>query len=354
MNPRLSETDDMLGKAPQSLAQLKEVLHGARRLHIFTHDNPDPDALASALALKYLVHQLWHIQARIVAGGIVGRAENRAMRRHLKIRLTHAERVPETALRATALVDTQPRAGNNSFPRSLIPTIVIDHHPRARPRLKARFVDLRPDVGCTATILTSYLVAAGIEIPSQLATALFYAIHSETQALGREAGKIDEEMYLRLFPLTNKRLLAKIENPTVQKAYFAHLNSAINHAFTHKNVVGTRLGTVTYPDVVAQIADLLLTLERITWSICLGRYKNMLVMSIRTTNVRGKADRRIRRLIGRRGAAGGHDMMAGAHIDCTDKTPAEWTQLEKELIMRFLHLLGHKSVAELVPLVPGG
>ena len=127
--------DDILTKASHNVKRLKEVLRDARRLHIFTHDNPDPDALASALALKYLVHQLWHIQTRIVAGGIVGRAENRAMRRHLKIRLTHAERVPETALRATALVDTQPRAGNNSFPRRLIPTIVIDHHPRTRRRL---------------------------------------------------------------------------------------------------------------------------------------------------------------------------------------------------------------------------
>lgn len=344
--------DDILTKASHSIDRLQEVLRGSKRLHIFTHDNPDPDALASALALKYLVHQLWHIQARIVTGGIVGRAENRAMLRHLNIRLTQADRVPSTSLHATALVDTQPRAGNNSFPRSLTPTIVIDHHPQFRSRpSQARFIDLRPDVGASASILASYLFSSGIDIPSQIATALFYAIHSETQALGREAGKFDEEMYLRLFPLTNKRLLAKIQNPSLQKAYFAHLNAAINNAFTHKNVAGTRLGDVTYPDVVAQIADLLVAIERITWSICLGRYKNLLVISIRTKNVKGNAGRRIRQLIGRRGAAGGHDMMAGAHIDCTDKNPAEWTQLEKELIMRFLHLLGHKPVAELPPLV---
>jgi nanoRNase/pAp phosphatase (c-di-AMP/oligoRNAs hydrolase) len=348
--PASASSDDILGKASQSLARLKEALHGARRLHIFTHDNPDPDALASALALKYLARQLWQIRARILAGGIVGRAENRAMLYFLKIRLTNPERMPTHALRTTALIDTQPRTGNNSFPPSLTPTIVIDHHPRSR-RIEARFIDLRPDVGASATILSSYLFSAGIEIPSQIATALFYAIHSETQALGREATRFDEEMYLRLFPLTNRRLLAKIQNPSLQKAYFAHLNAAISNAFTHKNVAGTRLGTVTYPDVVAQIADLLVALERVTWSICLGRYKHMLVISIRTQNVKGNAGRRMRQLIGRRGAAGGHDMMAGAHIDCTDKSPDQWDQLETDLIMRFLHLLGHKSVAELVPLV---
>ena len=54
-------------------------LRGRHKLLIYMHDNPDPDALAAAFGLKRLVEHAIPIEATLVLGGIVGRAENRAM-----------------------------------------------------------------------------------------------------------------------------------------------------------------------------------------------------------------------------------------------------------------------------------
>src|SRR5215471_16144994 len=69
------------------LADLLRVLDRPGPLVILPHDNPDPDAMASAATLKYLVAELIHKEAHIALGGIVGRAENRAMRTYLNITL---------------------------------------------------------------------------------------------------------------------------------------------------------------------------------------------------------------------------------------------------------------------------
>ncbi|HNQ02348.1 MAG TPA: hypothetical protein PKN59_08655, partial [Syntrophales bacterium] len=69
------------------LERLHEIVRGKRKILIVTHNHPDPDALAAAFALKYLLHAKWKVGAIIASSGVVGRAENRAMIRHLKIDL---------------------------------------------------------------------------------------------------------------------------------------------------------------------------------------------------------------------------------------------------------------------------
>src|SRR5262245_38394194 len=90
-------------------------------LVILPHDNPDPDALASAAALKYRAATLGEKEARIVLGGIVGRAENRAMLTYLNITLVPVSEVPFNGDTAVALVDTQPGRPNNSLPEGIVP-----------------------------------------------------------------------------------------------------------------------------------------------------------------------------------------------------------------------------------------
>ena len=59
------------------LEQLREVLYGYTKLLIIPHNDPDPDAIASAVGLRYLVAELFGIKAKIRYHGIIGRAENR-------------------------------------------------------------------------------------------------------------------------------------------------------------------------------------------------------------------------------------------------------------------------------------
>ena len=60
------------------LPQLLSLLEDASTMLIVLQDNPDPDAIASAAGLRALADE-HAVQCFIAHGGIVGRAENRAL-----------------------------------------------------------------------------------------------------------------------------------------------------------------------------------------------------------------------------------------------------------------------------------
>jgi nanoRNase/pAp phosphatase (c-di-AMP/oligoRNAs hydrolase) len=333
------------------LEHLLKVLGGPRSVLILTHDNPDPDGLSAALCLKYIVSKKLGLKTRIGYGGIVGRAENRAMLRLLKI---HTTKVTESTIkryRAVVLVDTQPMTGNNSMPRAVKPVGVIDHHPQLQST-KAPFIDIRPNYGASATMLTEYLLVSGLDIPTNLATALFYGIASETQDLGREVVQEDRRAYLALFPRTNWSVLSKIRRPPLEKVHFAYLAKAFKNAVTYKNAVATSLGRVEYSDIIPEVAEMLLNLRRISWCLCTGRDKDTILISVRTSRAKGRAGKLARRVVGASGTAGGHDMIAGGQVDCTGKSESERDQMEQKIIETFFRLMGKQQGGELSDLLP--
>ena len=333
-----------------NLERIGEVVKGAKRLIVLTHDNPDPDSVSSALALAYLIQNKYQVPASVKYSGIVGRAENQAMIRVLRLKVSALKDSDFKPGVEFALVDSQPKTGNNSFPKNRKPMIVIDHHP-LRKTTKADFLDVRTGYGATATILTEYLIESGLEIPSSLATALSYGISSETQDLGREAGEKEIQAELGLFPKSNKKRLASIKQPSLPRDYFMMLNRALHHTVVYKSAMVKSLGEIDGPDYVAFIADFMLKCERMTWSMCLGRFKDKIIVSIRTTNVKGSAGRFLRALIGNKGTAGGHGMIAGGQIACPSMEHDRCTQAEDELTQDFFKKLGYKEVSETTPLL---
>jgi nanoRNase/pAp phosphatase (c-di-AMP/oligoRNAs hydrolase) len=335
--------------AVDPLAGLLGAVAGAPGVVICAHRNPDPDSISSALALRYLLEHAAGVRATVAYEGMIGRAENRAMVSLLRLNLRPIESLPALDWGQVALVDTQPRSGNNSFPRAARPLAVIDHHP-ALKTTAAGWVDIRPAYGATATILAEYLQRSGLAVPAWLATALAYGISSETRDLGRGAGERDLEAYLRLYPKVRKPILARIEHPRLPRSYFAVLDRALHRAVSYRNVIGSRLGEVETPDSVAEIADFLLAHERMGWSIVTGRHGGQLHVSLRAIRGRG-AGRLLREMLRERGTAGGHGRMAGGQIDIAGLTPFEVEALEEELLGRFLALQGFHGKAEFRPLL---
>src|SRR5262249_2537592 len=148
-----------------------------------------------------------------------------------------------------------------------------------------------------STLLTEALAAAGTEPPTRLATALAYGIGSETQNLAREADPRDVAAYLSLMPKSNTRLLGRIQFPPRERSFFEIIGRAIQNAFVYKTVIGVHLGRVHHPDHVAQMADFLLTHEKMHWSICTGRYNGQLHVSLRSMNPKARAGRLLRKLL---------------------------------------------------------
>ena len=180
----------------ERLELLRRAVQEASRILIVTHNDPDPDAIASAVALQYLLSEVTGINAQFAYRGIIGRAENRALVRypdHPLKRLASAD-VREGI--AIALVDTQPSAGNNPLPSRSTATLILDHHPLPEETVGAEFADVRPAIGATSTMLVEYLQAAGTEPPARLATALFYGIKTDTMGLVRGASPADVAAYI--------------------------------------------------------------------------------------------------------------------------------------------------------------
>jgi len=323
------------------LGNLLHVLDRPGSLVILPHYNPDPDAMASAVALKYVAKRLLGKECRIALGGIVGRAENRAMRTYLNIDLVPVGEVDFHDGCQIALVDTQPGRPNNSLPADVVPDVVIDHHPAYAAYPGVAFLDLRDRYGATSTILVEYLRESKLDIEAKIATALFYGITAETQDLGREATPADIDAAHFLYPHTNKRRLAKIENARVPREYFRVFRAAIDKAVLYDKAVVSILGEVQYPDMVAEMADFLLRLDQACWAAAIGTYQGYLHCSVRTTERDVNAGEVLQRVLGGR-AAGGHDQIAGGRIRAAGDAAA---QEQKALAVRdrLLRELGVES-----------
>lgn len=293
-----------------TLRRLLNAVRGAENVLIVPHNNPDPDAIASAAALVYLFKEKLDVQAQIVYKGVVGRAENRAVTRHLDHPLQPLRMGDLHAASHVVLVDTQPGFGNNPTSEVDNVVIVIDHHQSIGEKLDVRFVDVRPDVGAASTIMVEYLREAKLEIPSDLATALFYGIKTDTMGLQRGASSTDHNAFCFLLDLVDFEAVARIERAQVSTDYFRTIVEAFQSTRVYDYIITSHIPEMRYPDLTADIADLLLRTRGCRWVFCSGVYNDTLYFSIRTENKRG-AGQIARDIVGEEGTAGGHGSMAG-------------------------------------------
>lgn len=320
---------------------------GAGRWLVLCHDNPDPDALASAAVLGLVLRRHFKVSVTLGYGGIVGRAENREMVRGLRLSFSRVRHLSWKNYSHFALVDTQPRTGNNQLPAEIVPDLVIDHHPLRKETSRSPIVDVRPDYGATASMVAEYLVATGMQPSRRVATALIYAIRSETQDFRRESQSPDRKLYDYLYPRANKRALGRIQHPKLPLNYFRTLHQALESMQGFENVIVCHLPTTPTPDDVPQVADLLLRLEGKTWCLASGPFEERLYLALRTTNPRADAGRWMRRILGRKGKGGGHGMLAGGWFPL--ERPDDLSSVQATLTQRFFRLL-KKDPQRLAPI----
>jgi nanoRNase/pAp phosphatase (c-di-AMP/oligoRNAs hydrolase) len=289
-------------------------LRGRKRALILTHDNPDPDSIAAAEGLRVLLERELGLSGSLAFGGIIGRAENRAMVSVLDIHLTPIEQIDLAAHDTIALVDTQPRSGNNSLPAGATCDVVIDHHPRREGSGEAAWYDVRSSLGASSTIVYGYLRAYRVPLDARLATAFLYALKSETRDLGREATDAERAAYVDLVALADHATMYRIVSPKLPREHFVALDRALRSAHLHGDLLAVNLGALDYPDLVAEVADLMLPYEAARWVVCAGYHGGAVYLSIRTEVEGARAGELIRRVVGNRGAAGGHGLIAGGRL----------------------------------------
>lgn len=308
---------DLTRERYAELARLVEEQGGQGRWMVLTHDNPDPDALISAALLSRLLREAFGQKVTTAYGGLIGRAENRAVVQQLHLKFSHLRHLSFKRYAHFALVDAQPRTGNSQLPEEITPELVFDHHPLRGPTQRVPLYDVRTEYGSTATIIAEYLEAAGLELTRKEATGLVYAIRTETQDFAREFTPEDKAVYDALLPRVDKRALGKIQNAPLPLSYFRTLHEALEGLETVSTLVISHVGEVEQPDIVPELADLLLRMHGKTWCLVTGRFEDRVYLSIRTTNPRAEAGEIMRRLVGRNGKGGGHSMVAGGWVKIT-------------------------------------
>jgi nanoRNase/pAp phosphatase (c-di-AMP/oligoRNAs hydrolase) len=329
---------------PFNLDQALAQLRGRKSMLIYMHDNPDPDALAAGLGLRHLMEHELGVVVTLAHGGIVGRAQNRAMVDNIKIALTPVERLEPDDFETIAMVDSQPETGNNSLPVGHRIDVVIDHHPPRSSSARAPWCDIRPELGATSTIVFEYLRQRNVPVDAPLATAFFFALRTETRDLGRESTDAERNAYLQLVPLVDHNLLYRMTHPKVSREHFAALDRALRSAQVYGDIVAVNLGTLGYPDLVAEIADLLLAYERARFVLCMGEYEGSAYLSLRTEASEARAGSMMRQVVGTDGAAGGHGTMAGARLFAPVRTEIALQAAFTDMVRRFCEILTYRDL----------
>ncbi|MDR0767909.1 MAG: NAD-binding protein, partial [Methanosarcinales archaeon] len=196
------------------LAQWLEE-HRGIKLGIVLHDNPDPDSISSAYALTEITKK-FDIKADILYDGKIGHHENKAFINLLAIPLI---KIPGPEIYgqydSLALVDNAIPSVNNSVPADHPIGIIIDHHSYGDIEPYADFMDIRTNVGASATILTKHLQQMDIPVSKELATALLYGIRTDTNDFRRNTTSADFAAASFLHPLSDHDLLTQVETPSM-------------------------------------------------------------------------------------------------------------------------------------------
>ena len=297
----------------QKLKELRALVDEGDRVAIVLQDDPDPDAMASAMALRTLLGRN-KLTTPLFSFKPVTRPENRTMVNLLEIDIEPAETAELDEYDKIAMVDVQPPFFGDKLTRA---HIVIDHHPNYEPS-DAPFVDVRTKYGATSTIMTEYLISANERISERLATALLYGIRSDTLALSRRVTDDDLQAFVTLYPIANYNMLKQIERPELPAEFARILSRALARMEVVDGLAVLNLGPVERDDIIVQVADFCLQFEGVEWVAVAGKLGSDLVIAVRNYGMSGdNAGDAVQNLFGDIGSAGGHRNMAKAVIKQT-------------------------------------
>ena len=284
-----------------------------RNDHVLVVINADPDAISSAMAISRL---LWREVASVTISNVntINRPDNLAMIRLLGVKLIPFSEIDVDQFSRFVIVDSQPN--HNGAMMGITPSVIIDHHPDTKP--EAAFVDVRPNYGANATIMTEYLRAGRIKPSAKLATGLWLGIKTDTSDFTGRTQIEDVRAFQYLFRHANIHLARKIEQADLRKDYLKYFRTALQSMRLRKGRAHVHLGSVANPDVCVIIADFFMRIDTINWSIVSGLCDRKLTIIFRNDGIRRNAGTVAWESFGHLGSAGGHKNMARAEIDASE------------------------------------
>ena len=315
--------------------KLKSMVRENDSLAVLIYGSPDPDAVASAMALREILNQTKPLAKCVFAATEhVIRHQNAEFIREMKVEIQMLEKIDLKEFRLIAVVDAQPTFFGEAL-GGIKPQIVLDHHP-CKTVWHASLADIRPNYGALATIMTEYLLAARVKIPKRLYTALLYGIRSDTLNFERDASLEDIGAYYLTFSRANRQLIRRIELNQIPDRFLKYYDYAYHHKRRYRERVICFLGAVESADVCVQVADFHLRIINVFHVIVAGIVKDRLIIIFRGDGYRQDCGSIAMKSFGNIGSAGGHRSAARVEIPMETLEAALENDLSQESVDRFL------------------
>jgi nanoRNase/pAp phosphatase (c-di-AMP/oligoRNAs hydrolase) len=315
--------------------KLKSMVRENDSLAVLIYGSPDPDAVASAMALREILNQTKPLAKCVfVATEPVVRYQNAEFIREMKVEIQMLDKTDLKEFRLIALVDAQPTFFGEALD-GIKPQIVLDHHP-CKTIWHASLADVRPNYGALSTIMTEYLLAARVKIPKKLYTALLYGIRSDTTNFERDASLEDIGAYYLNFMRANRQLVRRIELNQIPDRFLKYFDYAYHHKRRYRDRVICFLGAVDSADVCVQVADFFLRVINVFYVVVAGIVKDRIIIVFRGDGYRQDCGAIARKSFGNIGSAGGHRSAARVEIPIETLKTVLDNDLSQEAVDRFL------------------
>jgi nanoRNase/pAp phosphatase (c-di-AMP/oligoRNAs hydrolase) len=333
--------------------RLLRALADKREILVTTHEHPDPDALASSLAICHLLSsKLPNASVCMSIKGQIGGGLNEAFTRNSDLKLLPWNESQLSRFDAIVMLDVQPLFAYSPLPPAVQPTAVIDHHRAPGRRPRCAFCDIRPDVGACSSIVFSYFMELEAPIGPELSATLLFGIESDLAGAAGAPGSLDRIAISNLTLTADPSRLYRMRNVDLPQSYYKAYAAGLASAMYYDNAAMAHIDAVDSLEKPAVIADFLLRFEKVNWALVSGVHGNRLVISLRTSDTRLSAAQMMRSLVRGIGEGGGHRTKAGGVINLKDTSAAEIERCRKILRRRYLRVL-KISVSRGQRLVPG-
>jgi nanoRNase/pAp phosphatase (c-di-AMP/oligoRNAs hydrolase) len=349
--------------------------HRSERQLVILQDFPDPDALSCAWAYQLMAQQ-YGIKCDIVYAGVLSHQENIAL---VKLTGLPAQRWAAQTLKdkdlsvyqGCVLIDNQ---GTTSQIMPLVQhaqlpiTVLIDHH-SVQNDLKAEFMDIRPSLRATATIITQYLQAGVLRLDSSIsehvkcATALMHGLRSDTNRL-MQAQEDDFLAAGYLSRFYDVQLLNAVLQTYRSKRVMDVIERSLTNRIVQNNFSIAGVGYLRYEDrdAIPQAADFLITEENVHTAVVYGIVHDedeeleVVIGSLRTSKLTLDPDEFIKEAFGQdsqgRFFGGGRMMAGGFEVPIgflggfnknTEYAKLKWEVFDTQIKQKLLRLVNPKD-----------
>lgn len=323
--------------------------------------NPDPDAIASAFALGKILESLG-IEFGFLFENEINRPENQLLVNYLGISIKRLDRDTIKDFDHVSFVDCNPGRIDMDSEQGLSVEIlrklitVQDHHRMDEEKSEELepeevYVDIRPELGASATILSEVIHEHDINYEDKTATALYYALYSDTNGFLRGFTKYDLEQAVNYVDVVDFDSLNEIIGTVMTSETFALINRVTDSE--HYEVRGTfkfaNAGTLDRKSksAIPQVADLLAREEGIEGIVIAGvdTEEKLIVGSVRYSGSRYTAEEIAEKIADGDGSGGGHVEMGGFQIlpgvvkDTLDRSSTQ-NALMDSIKERFFNVVG--------------